>query len=88
LLKRRSLIAAGFPRAALLITVVKQENGEGHSVLTVKTSLGDYVLDNLTDRVKPWSATPYRFVKRQSQENQNVWVAIAPMDEGSRLAQR
>jgi predicted transglutaminase-like cysteine proteinase len=88
LLKRKSLIAAGFPRAALLITVVKQENGEGHSVLTVKTSLGDYVLDNLTDRVKPWSATPYRFVKRQSQENQNVWVAIAPMDEGSRLAQR
>jgi predicted transglutaminase-like cysteine proteinase len=88
LLKRQKLVAAGFPRAALLLTVVKQENGEGHSVLTIKTSRGDYVLDNLTDRVKPWSATPYRFVKRQSQENQNVWVAIAPRDEGSKFAQR
>ena len=88
LLKRQKLVAAGFPRAALLLTVVKQENGEGHSVLTIKTTRGDYVLDNLTDRVKPWSATPYRFVKRQSQENQNVWVAIAPQDENSRFAQR
>ena len=88
LLKRQKLVAAGFPRAALLLTVVKQENGEGHSVLTIKTTRGDYVLDNLTDRVKPWSATPYRFVKRQSQENQNVWVAIAPSDAASRYAQR
>ena len=88
LLKRQKLVAAGFPKAALLLTVVKQENGEGHSVLTIKTSRGDYVLDNLTDRVKPWSATPYRFVKRQSQQNPNVWVAIAPKDEGSRFAQR
>jgi len=88
LMKRQKLVAAGFPRAALLLTVVKQENGEGHSVLTIKTTRGDYVLDNLTDRVKPWSATPYRFVKRQSQENQNVWVAIAPRDENSRFAQR
>ena len=88
LLKRQKLVAAGFPRAALLLTVVKQENGEGHSVLTIKTSRGDYVLDNLTNQVKPWSATPYRFVKRQSQENQNVWVAIAPKDDGRQFAQR
>lgn len=88
LMKRQKLVAAGFPRAALLLTVVKQENGEGHSVLTIKTTRGDYVLDNLTDQVKPWSATPYRFVKRQSQENQNVWVAIAPRDENSQFAQR
>ena len=88
LLKRQRLVAAGFPRTALLLTVVKQENGEGHSVLTLKTSRGDYVLDNLTDRVKSWSATPYRFVKRQSQENQNIWVAIAPRGDGARFAQR
>jgi predicted transglutaminase-like cysteine proteinase len=88
LLKRQKLVAAGFPRAALLLTVVKQANGEGHSVLTIKTTHGDYVLDNLTNQVKPWSATPYRFVKRQSQENQNVWVAIAPKDDGRQFAQR
>ena len=88
LLKRQKLVAAGFPRAALLLTVVKQADGEGHSVLTIKTTHGDYVLDNLTNQVKPWSATPYRFVKRQSQENQNVWVAIAPKDDGRQFAQR
>lgn len=77
LLKRQMLVAEGFPRAALLMTVVKEKNGDGHSVLTVKTDHGDFVLDNLSDKVKPWDKTPYRFVKRQSQQDQNVWVAIA-----------
>lgn len=76
LLKRRLLIEAGLPREALLLTVVKEANGDGHSVLTLRTDRGDYVLDNLVDEVKPWTKTPYRFVKRQSQENQNIWVAI------------
>jgi len=76
LLKRRMLIEAGFPAEALLLTVVKEKNGDGHSVLTLKTNRGEYVLDNLADQVKPWTAAPYRFVKRQSQENPNVWVAI------------
>jgi predicted transglutaminase-like cysteine proteinase len=76
LLKRRLLAEAGFPRGALLLAVVKDENGDGHAVLMARTSRGDFVLDNLVDDVKPWTRTPYRFVKRQSQENQNVWVAI------------
>lgn len=76
LLKRHMLVDAGFPRAALLMTVVKEANGDGHSVLMVRTDKGDYVLDNMNDAVKAWTATPYRFVKRQSQENPNVWVAI------------
>jgi len=78
LLKRKMLIEEGFPRQALLITVVKDKNGDGHAILTVKTSHGEYVLDNLADEVKPWNATAYRFVKRQSQTNQNVWVVIGP----------
>ncbi|MGJ0506317.1 MAG: transglutaminase-like cysteine peptidase [Methylocystis sp.] len=84
LLKRRMLIEEGFPREALLMTVVKEKNGDGHSILTLRTNRGDYVLDNLTDEMKPWTQTPYRFVKRQSQENQNVWVAIA--EPAARLA--
>jgi predicted transglutaminase-like cysteine proteinase len=76
LMKRRLLMRAGFPRGALLLAVVKDEHGDGHSVLMVRTSRGDFVLDNLEDEVKPWAKTPYRFVKRQSQENQNVWVAV------------
>jgi predicted transglutaminase-like cysteine proteinase len=49
LLKRRLLIEAGFPRGALLLTVVKDEHGDGHSVLMVRTTRGDFVLDNLVD---------------------------------------
>jgi predicted transglutaminase-like cysteine proteinase len=76
LLKRRMLLEEGFPREALLLTVVKQRNGDGHLVLTMRTDRGDYVLDNLTNEIRPWTKAPYRFVKRQAQENQNTWVAI------------
>lgn len=76
LLKRRLLIEEGFPRQALLMTVVKDANNDGHAVLTVKTNKGEFVLDNLHDRVIPWNETGYRFVKRQSQTDQNVWVSI------------
>ncbi len=76
LLKRRMLMDEGFPRQALLMTVVKEANGDGHAVLTVKTNRGEFVLDNLGDEVKPWNKTPYRFVKRQSEQNPNVWVSI------------
>ena len=76
LLKRKMLIEEGFPRQALLMTVVKDKKNEGHAILTVKTSKGEFVLDNLHNEVKPWTATGYRFVKRQSQANPNVWVSI------------
>ena len=76
LLKRKLLLAEGFPRQALLVTVVKDENGEGHAILTVKTDRGDFILDNMRDEVKAWSQLPYRFVKRQSQTDPNVWEQI------------
>src|SRR5262249_61709880 len=46
LLKRRMLIEAGWPREALLITVVRDRKGDGHAVLTVKTDRGEFILDN------------------------------------------
>ena len=76
LLKRRMLIDAGWPREALLITVVRDQKDEGHAVLTVKTDKGDYVLDNQAPDVLLWSDTGYRFVKRQSQADPNVWVSL------------
>ncbi|MBV9705214.1 MAG: transglutaminase-like cysteine peptidase, partial [Methylobacteriaceae bacterium] len=48
----------------------------GHAILTVRTDHGEFVLDNLSSEVRPWDATGYRFVKRQSQEDPNVWVSI------------
>ncbi|WP_307258857.1 transglutaminase-like cysteine peptidase [Kaistia dalseonensis] len=76
LLKRRELLDRGWPAGALLITVVKQVNGDGHAVLTVRTDRGDLVLDNLESRIKLWSDTDYQFVKRQSDVDSGRWVAI------------
>ena len=76
LLKRRMLLQAGWPRAALLITVVRDKKDEGHAVLTVKTDRGDFVLDNLADDVRPWNATGYTFFKRQAQDDPNVWLSL------------
>jgi predicted transglutaminase-like cysteine proteinase len=76
LLKRRMLMQAGWPREALLITVVRDKKGEGHAVLTVRTDRGDFILDNQAEEVLLWSATGYRFVKRQSQGNPSHWVAL------------
>jgi len=76
LLKRRMLMQAGWPRQALLITVVRDRKGDGHAVLTVKTDKGEFILDNQVEDILPWSDTGYRFVKRQSQNDPNVWVAL------------
>ena len=76
LLKRKVLIDAGWPREALLITVVRDNKGEGHAVLTVKTDKGEFILDNQNEDVLPWTETGYHFIKRQSQSDPNVWVSL------------
>jgi predicted transglutaminase-like cysteine proteinase len=76
LLKRRMLMQAGWPREALLVTVVRDKKGEGHAVLTVKTDKGEFVLDNQNPDILHWFDTGYRFVKRQSQGDPNTWVSL------------
>jgi predicted transglutaminase-like cysteine proteinase len=74
--KRRQLMALGVPAGDLLMTVVRQPNGDGHAVLTMRTSRGDFILDNLEPRILAWSETEYTFLKRQSALNSGVWVQI------------
>jgi len=76
LYKRKLLIDAGFPRQALLMTVVRDLEGEGHAILTVKTDRGEFVLDNLSDEIRPWDATGYTYLKRQAQSDPNVWLDL------------
>jgi predicted transglutaminase-like cysteine proteinase len=78
LLKRKKLIERGFPESTLLITVVRDENNEGHAILTVRTDKGDFVLDNKRREVMRWAETPYTFVKRQSERNPLVWISLLP----------
>ncbi len=76
LLKRRMLMQAGWPREALLITVVRDKHGDGHAVLTVKTNRGEFILDNQESEILAWNKTGYKFVKRQSQSDPNTWVSL------------
>ncbi|QRI63247.1 transglutaminase-like cysteine peptidase [Shinella sp. PSBB067] len=76
LLKRRTLMEKGFAAGDLLITVVRKPDGEGHAVLTLRTTEGDYVLDNLNNDVKLWTETPYRYLKRQASFHAGRWVSI------------
>ncbi|WMT85637.1 transglutaminase-like cysteine peptidase [Pelagibacterium sp. 26DY04] len=76
LAKRQALIERGWEPANLLISVVRQPNGEGHAVLMVRTDRGDLVLDNQEGLIKLWNDTPYTFLKRQSQAHAGQWVDI------------
>jgi len=62
LAKRRALIKAGLPPSALRIAYVKTRGGVGHAILVVKTSHGDFVLDNLDRAVRPLSRAGYRII--------------------------
>ena len=77
-LKRKMLMDLGWPPSALLITVVRDELGDGHAVLTVRTRQGDFVLDNKVDDVRLWSRTPYQYLMRQSYINPRIWMALDP----------
>lgn len=76
LLKQRLLMERGWPKSALLITVVRDENNEGHAVLTARTSLGDYLLDNKRAEIMTWNESSYTFVKRQSDRDPKEWISL------------
>jgi predicted transglutaminase-like cysteine proteinase len=78
LLKRHELIKLGWPSSALLMTVVIAEKGEGHAVLTARTTAGDFILDNKVNEVRLWNQTPYQFLMRQSYLNPRVWIDLDP----------
>ena len=81
LLKRHDLVQLGWPSSALLMTVVIDENGEGHAVLTARTEAGDFILDNKVNDVRLWSKTPYHFLLRQSSLNPRGWLFLDPTRE-------
>ena len=83
LLKRKMLIDRGWPASALLLTVVRDERGDGHAVLTARTAQGDFILDNKITEVRVWNKTPYEFVMRQSYLNPRVWVSLDPLQAPS-----
>ena len=79
LLKKRKLMELGWPVGALLITVVRDENNEGHAVLAVRTSSGDLILDNKHLNILAWQDTKYTYIKRQSALDPRSWDSLIPM---------
>ncbi len=78
--KRKLLMDMGLPRQALLMTIVRDLDGEGHTILTVKTDRGDLILDNMVPDIRSWDVTGYAFIKRQTQADPNVWVSVGPAE--------
>ena len=75
LMKKKVLESKGFPAEALRITVVLDEHGDGHAVLTLTTSKGDFILDNRRNEIRNWASTGYTLLKRQSAQDPRKWVA-------------
>jgi predicted transglutaminase-like cysteine proteinase len=75
--KRHELTAAGVPAQALSISVVLTEKGETHAVLVVATSTGDYVLDNRTPWILPWTQAAYRWRERQVAGSASHWAYVS-----------
>lgn len=80
LLKQKQLLELGWPKESLLITVAIDEYGGGHAVLTVKTNIGDLILDNQRAEILPWQQTTYTYVKRQSTSHPSLWVSLSSVD--------
>lgn len=85
ILKRKRLMALGWPASALLITVVRDERGDGHAVLTARTMQGDFILDNKTDEIMVWHRTRYDYVMRQSYLNPRIWMSLDPREANPAL---
>ncbi len=78
LLKRQILMKRGWPSSALLMTVVRDERGDGHAVLTARTVQGDFILDNKVTDIRLWHQSGYRFVMRQSFVEPRLWMSLVP----------
>jgi predicted transglutaminase-like cysteine proteinase len=75
LVKRQHLVEAGFPRRALRMTAVLDEDGEAHAVMMVRTDRGDFILDNKRDAVLPWRRTGYIYLQREVGTG-STWVSL------------
>ncbi|WP_420587077.1 transglutaminase-like cysteine peptidase [Ruegeria sp.] len=76
LLKKRDLIRAGVDPSKLLIATVLDTRRNSHAVLVYRSAAGDLVLDNLTNKIKPWSSTRYLFLRMQNPQKPSGWVGV------------
>ncbi len=75
--KRHNLLRLGWPSHSVLMTTARDHKNRPHAVLIARTDRGDFVLDNLSNRVRAWKKVPYLWLKRQSRHNPQKWVQLS-----------
>ncbi len=85
--KRHQLLESGLPSKALRLSVVKTASGIGHLVLVVVTTKGDFVMDNLTEVIRPWQSTDYHWLKIQSATDSKFWYEVKTPAVGPSVSQ-
>jgi predicted transglutaminase-like cysteine proteinase len=83
LTKRKALLQAGFPIGALRLALVITPERERHAILTLVTDRGDFVLDNLSDTVRPWTEASYTWLERQNPTKPWRWDVLTADNAGS-----
>ena len=76
LLKMKRLIDAGVAPRDLFLSTVVGRTDEVHIVLVLRTAQGDFILDNLTNRISHWSSTSYTFIKKQDPQRPSRWTVV------------
>ncbi len=71
----------GFPAAAMSLAMVSLPDDKRHVLLIVTTTDGDYILDNLSTWVKPWTQTYYSWMTRQGPDDDLKWFSLLPTDK-------
>lgn len=87
--KRAQLLEQGYPPEDLFFAVAYRSDIGLHAVLIAHTQRGDYVLDNRSPYVTPWTRVPYVWVKRQSSQDPQQWGRVdteSPPVRGRQMA--
>ena len=76
LLKKMELVRAGISPERLLLATVLDRSRNSHAVLVLRTDTGDFVLDNLTNKIRSWQSTRYTFLRMQNPRAPKSWVGV------------
>jgi predicted transglutaminase-like cysteine proteinase len=74
--KRSELLQAGLSTKAVRLAVAMTPQGIGHTVVVVRTTDGDMVLDNRTYDIKRWDKTDLVWLKVESSNNPKQWDSL------------
>jgi len=79
--KRSRLVELGYPIPAMRIAIVSHKRLlHSHALLSIETNKGTFLLNTFTDKVLPWTHTPYNFESRERADglwerfDQSIWT--------------